>query len=390
MTILVSRTGTAVVQRPAAAGWVAPAGTRDAVPDDNAALVALARLCPMEGEIGLCIDRAPDFFALNALEGERWRVGVTGDAAGRVVGCVAAAERTTYLNGQPVETAYISDLKVHPAHRGTGAADALSVYARDACRDFGGDRVATLMTVLAGNARMERRTAARGELPPLRRFATIHAYAVPLLTRRPPADGVLGLRVGEARHADLEEMAALWGRVAPGRQFAPLMDAEGMVRWMGRAPGLHVTDYLLARGRDGRIAGFLALWDQRSFKQLRVVRYSPAMAAMRLAVNALAPLAGAPPLPREGSALHALAAVHVCASDPAVLHALLVHGYNARRRTGYSFFTIGLDARDPLAGALRGFWAQPTAVHAYAATPSGPYSGPALDDRPLHHETALV
>ena len=43
---------------------------------DNAALVALAAACPMRGDMTMCIDRAPDFFALARLEGERWRVGV--------------------------------------------------------------------------------------------------------------------------------------------------------------------------------------------------------------------------------------------------------------------------------------------------------------------------
>ena len=89
---------------------------RDATAADNAGLVELARSCPMRGDITMCVERAPDFFALSRLEGHRWRVGIAEDR-GTVVGCVAASERLAYVNGAATRTAYVGDLKVHPAHR---------------------------------------------------------------------------------------------------------------------------------------------------------------------------------------------------------------------------------------------------------------------------------
>src|SRR5262249_27737366 len=41
-----------------------PFSVREATASDNASLVALTSACPMDGDIGLCVDRAPDFFAL--------------------------------------------------------------------------------------------------------------------------------------------------------------------------------------------------------------------------------------------------------------------------------------------------------------------------------------
>ena len=46
---------------------------RDATAADNAGLVELARSCPMRGDITMCVDRAPDFFSLVRLEGDRRR-----------------------------------------------------------------------------------------------------------------------------------------------------------------------------------------------------------------------------------------------------------------------------------------------------------------------------
>ena len=65
---------------------------RDAVHSDDEALRAIAASCPMEGDITLRVTREPDFFALNRLEGQEWRVGVA-ESDGRVVGCAMAAER---------------------------------------------------------------------------------------------------------------------------------------------------------------------------------------------------------------------------------------------------------------------------------------------------------
>ena len=45
----------------------ATVAVRDARPADNDALVALAAASPMAGDVTMCVDRAPDFFALARL-----------------------------------------------------------------------------------------------------------------------------------------------------------------------------------------------------------------------------------------------------------------------------------------------------------------------------------
>jgi hypothetical protein len=363
---------------------------REATRCDNDALVRLAAACPMRGAVSLCVDRAPDFFALNRLEGDRWRVGVAVTGEGDVVGCIAVAVRNAHVSGAPGVVAYVSDLKVHPAHRSGSVADALSTYVCDASRELGGDDVPISLTILAGNRAMERRVHGPRGMPVLRRVATIRAHAVSLLWRRAIPDSSVTVARGTVH--DLEEMAALWTRVAPGRQLASLYDADSLAAWIHAAPGLDFGTYLLARRRDGRLAGFLGMWDQAEFKQLRVTAYSARLAAFRAGFNAVAPLIGAAALPAAGAPLPHLTAVHVCVApdDPQVLRALLLHAYAAARGRGYAFFTIGLDVRDPLAVALRGLLAQPTDIHAYVTAPSGRYRGPDFGDSPFHHEIALA
>jgi hypothetical protein len=361
---------------------------RDATEADNEALVALTAACPMEGDITLRMDRAPDFFALNRLEGDAWRVGVACDANERIVGCVAVARRLAWLNGVATTTAYVGDLKVHPRARGSGAADLLSRYAAEVSAALCGDDVTVLVTILAGNVPMERRARGPRGTPVLARFATLDVAAVPLLWER--RERVAGLAVRSATDADGEAMAALWRGIAPRRQLAPAIDATSLAAWIERAPGLALSDYLLAHDARGRLRGFLGVWDQASFKQMRVVRYSRRLAVARRAINAVAPLAGVTRLPAEGQALPALATTHVCASDAATLRALLLETYRRHRGGRHAFLTLGLDVRDPIRAALRGLLAQPTFVNAYVTSPRGAAEAAPLAGLPLHHETALV
>jgi len=362
---------------------------RDATPGDNEQLIALAAACSMMGDISLRIDRGPDFFALNRLEGQCWRVGVA-VRAGMIVGCVAISERLAYVNARERRTGYVGDLKVHPAHRDTRIADELSRYAERAC-ELLPPTAPVMITVLAGNRAMERRLPGPRGVPMLRRIGTIRTHSIPILWRRRVNDPGC-IRVAPAGWTDIDEMAALWSRVAPLRQLAPVLSASAMAEWILAAPGLDISSYRLARSSNGELLGFLAVWDQRVFKQLTVVAYSTRMKAARSAFNLLVPTVGGERMPRPGSPLNCVSIAHICvpADKPRVLRALIISGYNEQRGSGCSFMNVGMDRRDPLSAAVDGLFAQPTDVNAYIVAPRRGVMPEHLDERPLHNEIALV
>ncbi|MCA1691993.1 MAG: hypothetical protein LC733_07285 [Actinobacteria bacterium] len=255
---------------------------------------------------------------------------------------------------------------------------------------MGGEDVPTFLTVLAGNRAMERRMKGPRGLPQLERVATVRTHTISLLwKRRPPADA--NVRVVRGDIDDIDEMADLWSRLVPGRQFGTAFDDTGLAEWISDAPGLDPSCYWLARRSDGRLAGFLGLWDQSSFKQLRVTSYSRALGAARVAFNAAAPALRTTRLPGRGGVLHNLNAIHVCVppDEPGVLRALVVEGYNASRGRGYSFMNVGLDLEDPLTAGLSGLLAQPTDIWFCLGIPEGRIAR-SLDPLPVHHEIALV
>ena len=134
------------------------------------------------------------------------------------------------------------------------------------------------------------------------------------------------------------------------------------------------------------------MWDQRVFKQLNVVAYSPRMNAARWAFNLFAPMVGGERMPRTGSPLNCVSIAHICvpADKPRVLRALVISAYNELRGSGCSFMNLGLDRRDCLSAAMDGLFAQPTDLNAYIVAPRRGVIPEQLDERPLHNEIALV
>ena len=362
---------------------------REATPADNAALIELAASCPMNGEMSLRMDRGPDFFALNRLEGDRWNVAVA-DRAGKVVGCIAMSERNVYVNGRRARTGYVGDFKVHPAHRDSRIADALSLRAEPWFCSLP-PTAPILITVLAGNRAMERRLSGPRGVASFQKVGTIRTHSVPILWRRRQRQPA-SVRVDRARWSDLEEMAMLWNAVAPLRQLAPVLSAGSFADWIRKAPGLDISSYRLARSASGELLGFVAVWDQRSFKQLTVVGYSRHMNAARLAFNSICPFVGVERLPAARSPLEfvTVANISVPADRSDVLRAMLTSAYNELRATRCSFINVGLDVRDPLSDAMTGFLAQPTDVNAYMMKIRSGVVPEPLDGRPIHYEIALV
>ena len=117
-------------------GVTSGVATRSAgrTPADNDALVELSVACPMEGDIGLAVDRAPDFFALNRLEGDAWRVGVVDGPDGRPVGLHRRRRAPTSTStASPARRCTSATSRSIPP---TGAAawpTPSSTWARDAC-----------------------------------------------------------------------------------------------------------------------------------------------------------------------------------------------------------------------------------------------------------------
>lgn len=360
---------------------------RWATPQDNDALIALNRACPMHGAIDLIFDRAPDYFALSRLQGEGAHVCVVdGEAPGTLDAAAAVASLPrVFVDGTPREAFYACDLRVHPGVRGGRTVkrvyDFMTTYGVE---ERGWDLGIT--TIMKDNAAMAPVLAGKAGLLPYHHAGTVRNHTVQFLLPKRPVKGV---QVRPATEADLPAMAALWNRVQAGKQFAPEWTEQGVRAFLATAPDVAIGNYRLAY-RGDRLVGLLLVWDQEAFKRMVVLGYAPSMARMRRWYNPLARLLGLARIPEVGAALPYFYATHLCAETADDLRALYVDVYNAHRTRGHLFFSTMLDVRDPLAASLDGFLTQHVDIELYVMDPRQRWAGHPFGARPLYFDPAIV
>lgn len=319
-------------------------------PDDDAAIRALLRGTPLPGAVRLTFEREPDASFGAAVEGDAHDV-VLAREGGRLVAMAARAVADRFVDGRPARVAYLSRLRLVP---GRGPSRTLLDAGFAFLRSAASLRPADLYLASVGAEHASSRRLLEGgrhggpRFLPVDRLATLAVSTRHVRTAAlPKVAFVSGAEVGAPALA-----AFLW-RANARFQFAPSWNAADLVS-PSRARGLRLDDVLVAV-RGGAIAGCLAVWDQRAFKQVVVRGYAPALGRMRPLVNLLAPLTRTPKLPRPGAALRVACLSHLALEpdEPDVLLALVGRAAVLARARGLDTVLLGLSARHLLLDAAR-------------------------------------
>ncbi len=319
-----------------------------ACPEDDGEIRALLRNQPMDGPIRLTFEREPELRLATAVEGERHAtVLVRERASGRLLGMGSRSVRWAWVNGEPARIGYLAQLRRRPelavGRHTLAACYALCRAARRA------DELPYDTTCIFAANRAARRLLERGlpGLPTYRRYAELRTLVLPVRRERQPA------AVRRGSDEILPEIARYLAASLRRYQFAPLV-TEDDLRSPARTRGLAPEDFFVAGG-DGRMVGAVALWDQRSFKQVVVRGYAPALGRWRPLVNAALALGQRPRLPAAGTPLKLAYLSHLAvdADDPAVAVALLRAARREAARRGLDYLAICLAEANPMLPAVR-------------------------------------
>ncbi len=316
-------------------------------PEDEPALLALTRACPMAADISLQIEREPDFFALSNARGDTKTV--VAEVSGEIVGCVSASRRPAWLQGSAGEIGVISDLKVHPDHRGGGLGQRL--LDEVARLEATGDPAPFVAQTAAGNSAVDTVVHRFGEGRTLEVVGEFTSYQ--LLPVRPlPAPTV---EVHEATQADLPELVALLDGFHARLDLSPISGEGAFDRCMQRSPGLSLSDYLLAR-RGGRIVAAVARWDQHTFKRTRVMAMPTHLRWLCASINAANRFLPLCRMPAPGAPLtfrYLRQACHV-PDELEALRQLVRVAVNEARARGDHFALFTTATGDPLSALASG------------------------------------
>ena len=362
-------------------------------PGDDGAIRMLLRESPFGEEVALSLEREPDSALASSIEGDDHVALVARHRSGSLAGIASRAVRTAFVNGAPRSIAYLGQLRIDPRfrrHRGLLAAGFEYIRSIDGGPD--GPRL-YLASVVADNTAARRLLARRAAgWPAFEPVDTLVSLAIPVgggRTRRAPS-GVECLRGSRER---IDDIASILDRAGRRHQFHPFWSRSDLLS-PTRSRDLSPEDFIVAM-RDGCVAGCVACWDQRAFKQAVVRRYSPRLARWRPIVNALAPLTGTPYLPAVGEALQFAYLSHLAldsGADSAALSAMVRAARAEAGRRGLRYVVLGLSAAHPLLPDLRRAFPHRAyeSVLYVAFWPEGEALASSLDGRPSHPELAIL
>lgn len=320
----------------------------------NADMLAILESSPIDsGGLSITFDRRPDIFTAAEMKYDpAVYAGLFCDD--RLNGFALLGVHPALVEGAVRPVMHLTDLYLAPEVRGGGHCARFLPFLFGE-RGWGADL--GYAVVMRGNraaeALIERKYPGSSTVPSRRFIGDLDVRNILLTTPRSEKSGV---RVREARLPDVEQIVALLQAEHRDRLFGLAVDCDSFMANLSRRPGFGIENYRVTE-EQGRVTGVAAAWDTNSFKQNRVVRYSPRMRLVRGMTNLLAPLAGWSKLPAPGGSFRDAFITDWAVKDrsPRLLAALLDRIYAEHRRRGYNTLIIGSAADDPLLEATAGF-----------------------------------
>ncbi|TBO29341.1 hypothetical protein EYS42_13105 [Aquabacterium lacunae] len=350
---------------------------------DNPKIQDLVTKITMPGPAEMCFQRTPDFFTGAAVIGEEFVITVADDdeRPDVLAGLTVISGRDLYISGKRRRVFYSGDTRVDPFYRRRGIASQLFI----AQKEFRTGQDLLQGIVLKDNTAPldAARKAADGVLFDYWVSHTIETSFIYTrkLTPRIPA----GVEIRAATAADVPAMQAFFDREAPRRNGYPCYDFSKMMAQDPYYAGISIGDYALAF-KGGQIVGMLGGWNQKAFKQTRIVGMKPIMQVIRPLYNVYAGLFGGFKLPPVGGMLNYLT-LHttLVAGDDKAIYQGLIDWIMANAGQKYDALACAVCNDDPLLEVPRGYKRQKLfSTHFWLSYGDDPRPG--IDNRPLYVE----
>jgi GNAT superfamily N-acetyltransferase len=352
-------------------------------PADNAKIQDLVTKITMPGVAQMCFQRAPDFFTGAKVIGDEFVLTVADDdeRPDVLAGLTVISGRELFISGQKRRVYYSGDTRVDPFYRRRGIASNLFIEQK---------KFRTGQDLLQGIVLKENTApldaAAKTADGVLFSYWISHAIETSFIfTRKITPRVPQGVQMRAATAADVPAMQAFFDREAPRRNGYPVYDFAKLLTGDAYYAGLSIGDYVLAT-RNGQIIGMLAGWNQKAYKQTRIVGFKPIVKLLRPLYNLYVSVGGGFKLPPIGGVLNYLTIYNIVVEkdDKAVFQGL-IDWLMAHQGQKYDALATGLTHGDPLEEVPRGYKRQKLfSSHFWLSYGDDPRPG--IDDRPLYVE----
>ena len=198
--------------------------------------------------------------------------------------------------------------------------------------------------------------------------------------------------IRDATSDDVDSMQIYFDRFAPEYQFYPVYKFENIQKNDPYYFGLKIEDYSLCINPNGELIGVLGIWNQKQFKQTRIIDYNGGMQYVRYLYNLYSMLVGALRLPSVGGELDymSLHSLLIKDNDPEVFDALLCHCFERLKLMGCGALLVGVMDDDALKHVIGRFRCRENYTLHYLATYGDFDPREILDSRSLYLETVRL
>jgi hypothetical protein len=184
-------------------------------------------------------------------------------------------------------------------------------------------------------------------------MGSIYTHTITGCKKRPIEQG----QIWSANASDIPAMNDFIREMAAYYQFLPTYDFRDLEAKHAYFKGISIEDFLIAVDDSGKIRGLVGLWNQKAFKQTRVVDYSRTIALFRPLYNFWSGLVGGFVLPAKGQTFDYLA-LHSPLTHPKdgdIFRQLLYRAWLSVRHQGKRAMTLTLSEADPRLAVLADF-----------------------------------
>jgi len=308
----------------------------------DAQLRAIINSETMPGNIQVCYEREPDFFHGLGIQGDLNQV-MAAEENGIIIGFGCRSVRPMYINGRQTDFGYLSGLRSSSlAKSRMGLARGYRMLSQlhkdERCAGY-------ITTIISGNLEAFSTIAqGRAGLPFYKDMGKCHTYAIALSNRRKKRV-LTSVSIRFAQEGEEAKVISLLKEFGRQYQFFPALAESDFGTPLLR--NLPVTQFIIAE-QNGTSCGVAAIWDQSSFKQYRINKYSRILKLTRPFINIGLKLAGYSSLPQEGQILHNAFLCFKAAKDnsPEILSALLQFACDNIQQAGFSHCILGFHEDD--------------------------------------------
>jgi hypothetical protein len=313
-------------------------------PEDNRALIEVARQMGVPARVSLGVDRSPCFIAAShALYGES--ESLVAEENGAPVGFMDVGYVTCRCEGRPIRVAYVELAGIRADRRGSAAFVLLAQEAERVARAAGARLGVALVN--ANNRRPARAVELRYQRMVWAEPIAI-ACIVPWSLRGPDRR----YRYRPAEPDDAHVIAGLIQRHRSGSFLSQVVE-PGKFGCNAETGDRRV---LVAEDRTGRLVASLGLWDQSEFRRARVLSLDRLTTAAACGLRILGRFVGIPPLPSTGENLRVIYGTCIaCETEHAsALGGLIRLALADLRRSRHHFLLLGIPEHDTCCRALSG------------------------------------